>query len=216
MRSVPKPASLSVLLGALTGLALLTGADAQAQGLRGPMTPEARPQSPRAEPPALPGLAGRQNRQPIPAEPGTEKLSPTEALFDAINRGDLTAARDAAARGADLHARNVLGLTPLDSAVDQGRNEIAFFLLSARGSGPVGGGGGAAARGAPLTQPPAPPSASAARREPPMPRAERVVPRQAPVASSQRVAPQYGSSDGGAPLPAQGFLGFEAGRPGGG
>ena len=43
------------------------------------------------------------------------------------------------ARGADLDARNVLGLTPTDAAVDQGRTEIMFFLLSVRGGTRSGG-----------------------------------------------------------------------------
>ena len=60
-------------------------------------------------------------------------MPPTEALFDAINRGDLAAAKDAINRGADINGRNVLGLTPLDLSVDLGRNNISFVLLSLRG-----------------------------------------------------------------------------------
>ncbi|MFB9971550.1 ankyrin repeat domain-containing protein [Pseudoroseomonas cervicalis] len=135
MRRLLKLAPLPLLSALLLGTAL----PAVAQGLRGPMVPEAQPQAPRRDPPALPGLAGRGRAPVIPAEPNQQSLGPNEALFDAINRGDMAAARDAMARGADLNARNVLGLTPIDSAVDQNRTDIAFFLLAARGT-VVGGG----------------------------------------------------------------------------
>ena len=92
----------------------------------------------RPPPAALPGLQGRRAPEPIPGDP-TQSLPPNAALFDAINRGDLPAARDAVARGADTEARNVLGLTPVDAAVDQGRTEIMFYLLSVRGAPRIGG-----------------------------------------------------------------------------
>ena len=81
-------------------------------------------------PPVLPGT----KVAPEPAAPGesTTTLAPTDALFDAINRGDLPAARDAVNRGAELTASNVLGLTPLELSVDLGRNDISFMLLSMR------------------------------------------------------------------------------------
>jgi hypothetical protein len=59
-------------------------------------------------------------------------MEPTDALFDAINRGDIGTARDAISRGADLHGHNVLGMTPLELSVDLGRNDISFMLLSMR------------------------------------------------------------------------------------
>lgn len=65
-------------------------------------------------------------------------MSPNDALFDAINRGDSAAARDAMNRGAQLDARNVLGQTPIDAAIEANRNDITFLLLSLRGA--VGGG----------------------------------------------------------------------------
>ncbi|PHK93352.1 hypothetical protein CR162_19005 [Pseudoroseomonas rhizosphaerae] len=202
----------AVLLGAAVAATvaagLLIGPPAQAQDqyqrLRGPMTPDAQAQPRRAEPPALPGLAGRRSPAPIPAEAG-QNLGPNEALFDAINRGDLAAARDAMARGADLGARNMLGLTPIDSAVDQGRSEIAFFLLSSRGPAPAMAPAPAAASSTPpgLSGGPAP-------RPAPAPRvAAAPAPRPAPA------APRLWSEDGGAPRPDRGFLGFDAGRPGG-
>ncbi len=81
-------------------------------------------------PPSLPGTkAPTAAAQPTmsPAD-----MTPTEALFDAINRGDIAGARDAINRGADLHGLNVLGLTPLELSVDLGRNDISFLLLSMR------------------------------------------------------------------------------------
>jgi ankyrin repeat protein len=112
--------------------------------------PQGQPGARQARPPALPGLAARRAPEPIPADDNAN-LSPTPALFDAITRGDLVAARDAVNRGADLNGRNALGLTPTDWAVDQGRNDILFYLLSARGmagssSGPSTARSAAAAR----------------------------------------------------------------------
>ncbi|MFC7608156.1 hypothetical protein [Teichococcus aestuarii] len=77
MRRLPMLASLALTGAALaagTAAALVPGRPAQAQEqyqrLRGPMTPEAQPQQRRAEPPALPGTAGRPSAPPIPAEAG--------------------------------------------------------------------------------------------------------------------------------------------------
>ena len=61
-------------------------------------------------------------------------MEPTDALFDAINRGDIGSARDAISRGADLHGQNILGMTPMELSVDLGRNDISFLLLSMRGA----------------------------------------------------------------------------------
>ncbi len=83
-----------------------------------------------APPPALPGAVPSD-----PDEPSTHAaldMNPNAALFDAIDRGDLTAARDALSRGANLQATNVLGQTPIDMSVDLSRNDITFLLLSMR------------------------------------------------------------------------------------
>src|ERR1700757_3277395 len=61
-------------------------------------------------PPALPGAANAGAVAPPTRVP--LDMEPNEALFDAINRGDIGTARDALSRGADLHARNILGMTP--------------------------------------------------------------------------------------------------------
>jgi hypothetical protein len=158
----------------------------------------AGPAAERPPPAALPGLQYRTAPAAIPPEPG-QNLPPNAALFDAINRGDLPAAREAVARGATLEARNVLGLTPMDAAVDQGRTEIMFYLLSLRGG----------------SRPAAPPPEASAAAPPPRRTAAppRAAARQAPA--QQRPSPQLWAGDGGAPIPSVGFLGFDAGRPAG-
>ena len=65
-------------------------------------------------------------------------VNPTAALFDAVNRGSLIGAKEALSRGADINARNVLDQTPLDLAIDLGRNDIMFQLLSLRTYNPDG------------------------------------------------------------------------------
>ncbi len=85
-----------------------------------------------APPPALPGAVSTD-----PAAPSGHAaldMNPTAALFDAINRGDLTAAKDALGRGADLAGTNVLGEKPIESSIDLNRNDITFLLLSMRNS----------------------------------------------------------------------------------
>jgi hypothetical protein len=161
-------------------------------------------------PPALPGAAAR----PGSAAPATQipsDMSPNAALFDAINRGDVAAARDAMSRGADLDARNALGMTPMELSVDLGRNDISFVLLSYRGS---------ESSGAPA------PQATSTAAAPTGPRAGTKASRAAAhlrTASRGRApatradppsalqAPRLFANDGGAPVPSAGFLGFGAG-----
>ena len=158
-----------------------------------------------AAPPALPG-SRVQKTEPAPAQQGAGDLPPTEALFDAVNRGDMASARDAVNRGAEISARNVLGLTPLDLSIDLGRNEITFLLLSLRPASPGD---------APTS---AKPGTSVARAKNPEP--SRRVEHVARAASASRapaaepaVAPlprQYAGQrqDPGTPIPQMGFLGF--------
>lgn len=205
MRILPILA-VPLLLAALPALAQGVG-NAPAGGPAARGGQQQRPANTSEPPPALPGLAARRAPAPIPADPN-RVLSPNAALFDAITRGDLPAARDAVSRGADLDARNVLGLTPVDAAVDQGRNEILFYLLSARGT----------------VRNPAPPPPEA--RESPRERQARERAQQAARAAAERaareapapreVAPASArlfTGDGGTPRPDVGFLGFDAGRP---
>ena len=151
-----------------------------------------------APPPALPG-AGAGNA-PAPLTRVPTDMEPNDALFDAINRGDIATARDAISRGADLHARNILGMTPLELSVDLGRNDISFMLLSMRGADD--------------TRPAQPQRAVAAKpgTKTPAREAKKVAPRPAvPAASSQQTARLF-SGDGGTPNPDAGFLGFDSGR----
>lgn len=140
--------------------------------------------------------------QPAPGRPSAAPsepppaASPTEALFNAINLGDLDMVRAAVAAGADLGARNVLGLTPLDLAVDLGRAEIAFYLMSLGRMGVRG----------PIAEPPAAPAPRGA----PPPRRTTLPP--APPAATLSRAPLW-QGGGGTPVPEAGFLGFDAGRP---
>ena len=81
--------------------------------------------------PSAPGLPGARpgnvvNKGSINAD----LLSPNDELFDAIDRGDTSAARDAIARGAALNATNAVGQTPIDDSVALGRNEITFLLVT--------------------------------------------------------------------------------------
>jgi hypothetical protein len=109
------------------------------------------------------------------------------------------------ARGADTEARNVLGLTPVDAAVDQGRTEIMFYLLSVRGAPRVAGPSPSEAEGR---------AAAASRRREARRTAE--PPRPAPAEAPAPVrSARLWAGDGGAPNPAVGFLGFDAGRPAG-
>jgi hypothetical protein len=228
--------SLALLLAIPMAIPLLSFPfvpEAGAQGIgRSAPPPTSGSAAARPPPPALPGLANRRAVEPIPAETPGMNLQPNDALFDAVNRGDLPAAREAMARGADLNARNQLGLTPVDAAVDQGRNEIAFYLLSARGSAGSG----------PTTAPPesaAPPVAArrgrngreipAAARAPAAKDDEEAPARSSnplsdpprgrgarqPAGAAAPVRARLFAGDGGAPRPEVGFLGFDAGRPSG-
>lgn len=91
---------------------------------------------PEAPPPAIPGAEPDADATVVPADKLAAEMSPNDALFDSITRGDLVAAKDALNRGAQLEARNVLGQTPTDAAIDLNRNDITFLLLSMRGAAP--------------------------------------------------------------------------------
>jgi hypothetical protein len=198
MRAAPRLFIAAILLPA----ALASGPALAQPSQGGPQM--LRPQQQQAAPapglaPALPGLAGRRTPAPITGDPAAN-LSPNAGLFDAISRGDLAAARDAVTRGANLDARNALGLSPLDAAVDQGRNDIVFYLLSTRdlSRGPVTMEPSTASLGAPPAVAPRP----APRRE-----------TAAPAAPAAPRNARLWAGDGGAARPDAGFLGFDAGRP---
>ncbi|MEI6158599.1 MAG: ankyrin repeat domain-containing protein [Roseococcus sp.] len=194
------------LLAGTASLLLLPALPVAAQGMLGSGRTTSRPQpeAPREQPPALPGVAARRGQAPIPAENPTASMNPNDALFDGINRGDIATVRDAVARGADVNARNALGLTAVDSAVDQGRPEIMFYVLSVRGM----------AGNAPPPPDPIPLRGPATRMRAPAPAPQQ---REAPVqvATVTPRLPQLWQANGGAPQPSIGFLGFDAGTPAG-
>ena len=152
------------------------------------------------QPPALPGAASTGGAAPA-SRPATD-MEPTEALFDAINRGDIGAARDAISRGADLQGHNVLGMTPMELSVDLGRNDISFLLLSMRGTDD--------SRGR------QPATAQTAAKRPPTRQAKQVPTHPAARVAASTPAPaqtaRLFSGDGGAPNPNAGFLGFDSSR----
>ena len=221
-----------IVLGALMPAGLLFAAHAanaqgfNPSGLQGGGQPP--PPKPAAPPPdALPGARTDKDRV-TPADRNAAEMEPNDALFDSINRGDIASARDAIRRGADLHARNVLGMSPLDLSVDLGRNDITFLLLSLRGTiddthgsrppmsataeSPHGkaarNGQGTTLANAEDSGPT--PADTKATRQPPVPNGR--APASAPVAEkhSAHLAQQF-AGNGGAPVPSAGFLGFDSG-----
>jgi hypothetical protein len=172
---------------------------------------------PEAAPNAIPGATPR---EPVaPATRAAADLQPTDALFDAINRGDITAARDALNRGADLNGVNILGMTPMELSVDLARNDISFLLLSMRGDDSDRG-----ARAIGRDTPPSSPVTKTAHAGKPTGPSKHVVagkdvPGRAakvakaeniPVAAKPVATPKLFANDGGTPLPSAGFLGFDS------
>jgi hypothetical protein len=153
-----------------------------------------------APPPALPGAASGNGA--APADRPASDMEPTDALFDAINRGDIDAVRDALSRGAELRGRNILGMSPLELSIDLGRNNITFLLLSMR-AGDEGSGRQATASSTAAKSPPA----KQARQVPPRPAARVATTAPAPAQTARLY-----NNDGGAPNPNAGFLGFDSGR----
>ena len=163
-----------------------------------------RPQAaPKVEPPpALPGA--QSSNSAAPATKAPTDMEPNDALFDAINRGDLATARDAISRGADLHATNVLGMTPLELSVDLGRNDISFMLLSMR-EGDGRGQSGAATK----VSAAAPAKSTKQAQVKAKAKAAKEAKTVEPVPTQ---TPRLFAGDGGTPNPNAGFLGFGSGR----
>jgi hypothetical protein len=155
-----------------------------------------------AEPDSVPGAKARE-----PAAPPTHAagdMQPNDALFDAINRGDIAAARDALNRGADMNAVNILGMTPMELSVDLGRNDISFLLLSMRGEDSDRG-ARAVGRDVPAPKSKAPARIAATAK--PSGRTKAI---DSPVATKPIAVPKLFANDGGTPQPNAGFLGFDA------
>ena len=132
-------ASRFVLLAALAAGVLVVPTAGEAQLIAGPglgsKAKNAGP-PPAPPPPALPGARVSKEMVAPPDRPPSD-LQPNDALFDAINRGDIATARDAISRGADLNARNVLGMTPMELSVDLGRNDISFAAVPCEAAVPA-------------------------------------------------------------------------------
>ena len=155
--------------------------------------------------PAPEAIPGATARAPVaPAGKDVGDLQPTDALFDAINRGDVASARDALNRGADLDGVDILGMTPMELSIDLGRNDISFLLLSMRGEDSDRGArsvghdaapaGKSAVGGKPAQSGKAAGSAKTAAKP--------------PVAVHSDTPSKLVANDGGTPLPSAGFLGF--------
>lgn len=179
----------------------------------GPVVGTAAPKAPKApSPPALPGTH-TDRAEVAPAGKTVMDMQPTDALFDAINRGDTPAARDAINRGADLNGRNVLGMTPTELSVDLARSDIMFLLLSMRGPGDNGAGAGrptpGSARMADTNAAKNPPVVSRILATAPKTRGtEKAIPATAPASRQYATVP----NNPGVPNPQAGFLGFGTAR----
>lgn len=198
------------------GVGLLAGAAGAAQaqmpggmmpGMNGGFTPMVKPDAPAAKPssaapPALPGATPGFGA--APTDKSVSDLGPNDALFDAINRGDIHEARDAVNRGADINAHNVLGMTPLELSVDLSRNNITFFLLSLRG----------ATEGAMSDKLASLPGKPGADPKPPARPAKAAAKAAVPKHTPATIPLQYaGAADLGQPDPQMGFLGFGRSAP---
>ncbi|MEK7820302.1 MAG: hypothetical protein AAB543_04260, partial [Pseudomonadota bacterium] len=65
------------------------------------------------------------------AQEGTSTLpAPTQGVFDAVMKNDMTAVQRGVGAGADVTLRNTRGLTPAEFAVEIGNIEIANYLLA--------------------------------------------------------------------------------------
>jgi hypothetical protein len=207
---------LSVLVVSVAGFASTSRAQTgsmldpgAALGRRAGSTPDMTKQ-PLAPPPAVPGASSGSDVV-APATQLPTDMSPSDALFDAINRGDIAAARDALSRGADLEAHNLLGMTPMELSVDLGRNDISFLLLSYRTPDTSSGAAktaqaNAAAPGVATKTAGAKRAGTKAAGTKAEGRAPAVaVKAEAPVAPQ---TPRLFANDGGTPVPGAGFLGF--------
>ena len=208
-----KAATIAVLSSLAGGLAILPAAAQNTPGGGGGIagsgfSPPVQGVAPKRNPTeqAPPGLPGaRPNQAAAPPSQIPLDVPPTEALFDAINRGDIASARDALNRGADIYGHNVLGMTPLDLSIDLSRNDITFLLMSMRsqvaGSEPA------------RTGPPVPPGGKSRTSQKALqakaaPETGRSVPRRPPVDTASSAPDVHYASIPATPAPQAGFLGF--------
>lgn len=190
--------SLPPSAGNFTGI---TGAP----NIGGHTAPEATGRVTRPPPAGLPGAQSTAGSAAAAKQP-LAMMDPTQELFDAINRGDVAAARDAVSRGADLNGHNVLEMTPVQLSIDLGRNDITFMLL-ANGAGQSAPASGPADKNAArLFAAGTSGSAKGTHHATREPRGKPVHLVAVPAAPQ---APRLFAGNGGAPIPGAGFLGFD-------
>ena len=139
MTRFPRLVSSALLFSSLAMLvavpAFADEAEDQAAASESAEKAESAKAAKRAAPPtAIPGAEGGDDEAGEGGGHPNKDVDPTVALFQAINRGSVSSARDAINRGADLNGHNILGQTPLDMSIDLNRNPITFLLLSLRNS----------------------------------------------------------------------------------
>ena len=209
----------ALAIGVTLGMFVTSAAWAQGMGMgnspvssvgRSNRAAAAQDKPPEPAPDAIPGASPR-----APAAPASKTvgdLSPTDALFDAINRGDIAAARDALNRGADLNGVNILGMTPMELSVDLSRNDISFLLLSMRGEDSDRGSRPAAHDTPTFWTSGKTAQAGKPRQFGKQTAAGKAVAgkRNAPVAARPAATSKQFANDGGTPLPSAGFLGFDS------
>lgn len=144
MTRFPRLVSSALLFSSLAMLvavpAFADEAEDQAAASESAEKSESAKAAKRAAPPtAIPGAEGGDDEAGEGGGHPNKDLEPTVALFEAINRGSVSSARDAINRGADLNGHNILGQTPLDMSIDLNRNPITFLLLSLRNSSNIQG-----------------------------------------------------------------------------
>lgn len=147
MTRFPRLVSSALLFSSLASFvavpAFADEAEEQAAAAEAAEKSESAKAAKRAAPPtAIPGAEGGDDEAGEGGGHPNKDIEPTVALFEAINRGSVSAARDAINRGADLNGHNILGQTPLDMSIDLNRNPITFLILSLRNSTSLQGGGG--------------------------------------------------------------------------
>ncbi|GBR63239.1 MAG: ankyrin repeat domain-containing protein [Acetobacter syzygii] len=142
MTRFPRLASSALLFSSLAMFvavpAFADDAEDQAAAAEASEKAESAKAAKRAAPPAsIPGAEGGDDEAGEGGGHPNKDVEPTVALFEAINRGSVSAAREAINRGADLNGHNILGQTPLDMSIDLNRNPITFLLLSLRNSSSI-------------------------------------------------------------------------------
>ncbi len=119
----------------------------------------AAPASSQPAPPTASPAQGDLVPAPAPAAVDPDRalmFDATRDLFTAVSANDLEGVQGAISAGADLEARNIWGMTPIDVAVDRSYYDIAHYLLSIRNQGasdarsPTGP-GGARSQASPLS-----------------------------------------------------------------